>query len=92
MLQVGWQVWGSLIFLSLGATVLAYLWFFEGVDKLGATTASAYNTLVPVFGVLFSWALLGERSDWSLLVGGGIAIGGIMLMNWTRKKVLAVTV
>ena len=90
--QVAWQVWGSLIFLSLGATVLAYLWFFEGVDKLGATTASAYNTLVPVFGVLFSWALLGERTDWSLLVGGGIAIGGIMLMNWTRKKVLAVTV
>lgn len=88
--SVPWTAWLSMIFLSFGATVLAYNWFFTGVDQIGATSASAYNTLVPVFGVLFSWLLLGEHMDGSLLIGGSIAVLGLAIMNglasnWLRK-------
>jgi len=87
---VPWTAWLSLVFLSFGATVAAYNWFFKGVEALGATSASAYNTLVPIFGVLFSWLLLGESMDASLLVGGTIAVAGLAIMNglatnWLRK-------
>ena len=88
---VPWTAWLSMVFLAFGATALAYNWFFTGVDQLGATSASAYNTLVPVFGVLFSWLLLGEHIDASLLVGGSIAVLGLAIMNglavnWLRKN------
>ena len=87
---VPWTAWAALVFLAFGATVAAYNWFFTGVDRLGATSASAYNTLVPIFGVLFSWLLLGEQMDGSLLVGGSIAVLGLAIMNglaasWLRK-------
>ena len=87
---VPWTAWAALVFLSFGATVAAYNWFFTGVEALGATKASAYNTLVPIFGVLFSWLLLGEQMDLSLLVGGGIAVAGLAIMNglasnWLRR-------
>jgi drug/metabolite transporter (DMT)-like permease len=72
-------------FLGLGATVLAYVWYFKGIAQLGAGTAASYISLVPVFGVLSSVLYLGEAVDASLLVGGALAIAGVITMNLARK-------
>jgi drug/metabolite transporter (DMT)-like permease len=72
-------------FLGLGATVLAYVWYFKGIAQLGAGTAASYISLVPVFGVLSSVLYLGESVDASLLVGGALAIAGVVTMNLARK-------
>ncbi len=77
--------WFAMLFLSLGATVLAYAWFFEGIAKLGAGAASSYISLVPVFGVTSSVLLLGEAVDASLMVGGVMAIVGVTVMNQARR-------
>ena len=77
--------WGALLFLSWGATALAYAWYFDGVKALGAGAASGYITLVPVIGVLISALLLGESIDASMLVGGAMAVAGTAVMNWGRR-------
>jgi drug/metabolite transporter (DMT)-like permease len=79
------EVHGAIAFLGLGATVLAYVWYFKGVADLGASTAASYISLVPVFGVLSSVLYLGESVDASLLVGGALAVAGVVLMNQSRK-------
>jgi drug/metabolite transporter (DMT)-like permease len=79
------QAWGALVFLSLCATALAYAWYFDGVKALGAGAASGYITLVPVFGVIFSAMLLGEKIDGSMLLGGALAVLGTAVMNWGRR-------
>lgn len=84
-LHSGATAWGAMAFLVLGATVLAYAWYFDGVKALGAGAASGYITLVPVFGVLFSALLLGEAVDAPLLIGGAMAVAGTGLMNWGRR-------
>jgi drug/metabolite transporter (DMT)-like permease len=76
--------WASLLFLAVGATVLAYAWFFNGVGKLGAGVATSYISLVPVFGVSSSVLMLGEPLDASLLVGGGLALLGVVINNRAR--------
>jgi drug/metabolite transporter (DMT)-like permease len=75
----------ALVFLAAGATVLAYAWYFEGVKALGAGAASAYISLVPVFGVLFATLGLGEAVDASLLVGGLLVVTGMLVMNRARR-------
>jgi drug/metabolite transporter (DMT)-like permease len=85
MAQWSMQVWAALLFLAAGATVLAYSWYFEGIAKLGAGASAAYISLVPVFGVLTATVLLNERVDMSLLVGGVLAISGMLIMNWARR-------
>jgi drug/metabolite transporter (DMT)-like permease len=80
------QVQGAVLFLGLGATVLAYVWYFKGVADLGAGTAASYISLVPVFGVLSSVLYLGESVDASLLVGGALAVLGVILMNRARQS------
>lgn len=84
--SLGALQWGALVFLALGATALAYLWYFNGISRLGAGTAASYLSIVPVFGVLSSAALLGERIDSTLVLGGTLAVAGVMTMNWARAR------
>ena len=82
----GATAWAALLFLAFGATALAYAWYFDGVKYLGAGAASGYITLVPLFGVLISALLLGERIDTPMLLGGAMAIAGTGIMNWGRAR------
>jgi drug/metabolite transporter (DMT)-like permease len=74
----------SLLFLAIGATVLAYAWFYRGIEVLGAGVASSYISLVPIVGVASSVVLLGEPLPISLLVGGAMAVGGVVMANRAR--------
>ena len=77
--------WTALLFLAIGATVLAYAWYYRGIEALGAGVASSYISLVPVFGVASGVLLLGEELDTSLLVGGLLAVAGVVVANRARR-------
>lgn len=78
--------WVAMLFLALGATVLAYAWYYRGIEVLGAGVAASYISLVPVFGVGSAVLLLGERLDGSLLVGGALALAGVVWANRARSR------
>ena len=79
--------WTALAWLVIGATVLAYAWYFEGVKTLGAGSAAAYITLVPIFGMLSSAWVLSEPLHISLVAGCAAAVGGMTLMRYGQKAV-----
>ena len=78
--------WGALLALTFGSTVLAYAWYFDGIRALGAGNAAAYLTLEPVFGVLFAALWLGESLHLSLIGGGVLAVGGMVLTYLGRRR------
>ena len=86
VLTLDQSTWFSLIGLALGATVLAYAWYFDGVKYLGAGNAAAYIILVPILGILFSAIWLNEQVDSSLLIGGTLAVSGLGIMHWGRRR------
>ena len=69
--------WGSIVYLGLFSTVLTYVWFARGIDRIGPTAAASYVFLVPVFGVLSGWALLDESIGASMLVGFVLIVIGV---------------
>jgi len=69
--------WFSVAYLGLISTVLTYAWFARGIDRIGATAASSYVFLVPVFGVLSGWLLLEENIGISMLIGFGTIVIGV---------------
>jgi drug/metabolite transporter (DMT)-like permease len=85
LIDLGATGWASLVFLAVGSTVLAYAWYFRGVAELGAGTAASYISLVPVFGVASAVLLLGEPMTASLLVGGALALAGVVIANRARR-------
>ena len=78
--------WLSIVALAFGATAAAYAWYLNGVKVLGAGSAAAYMSLVPLFGILFSSLWLGEALTISLLSGAALAISGMLLMNLGRLR------
>ena len=79
-----WQAAASMLYLGAIGTVIAFVWYSQGIRELGAARAAVFTNLVPVFGVLLSVALLGEPLSASMLVGGALVIAGVALTNRAR--------
>ena len=73
--------WYAIIYLAAISTVLAYYWFAIGVEQLGATAASSYIFLMPVFGVLGGVILLDENIGWTLLLGFILIVIGVRVVQ-----------
>jgi drug/metabolite transporter (DMT)-like permease len=79
--QFDWRMVGALLYLGVCGTALAFVWYYTSVKKLGTAVASIFTNLVPVFGVAISVVLLGEPLLNSMLIGGAIAILGVMMVS-----------
>lgn len=79
--HIGWVVWANLIFLGVAATGLAFIWYLDGIQALGAPRASVFINLVPVFATLMGSLILGEGVGLSLVFGGVMVISGVVLAN-----------
>lgn len=79
------RVWPVLLLMALFGTVLAYLWFFDGMRQVGVGKASAYMALVPPFGIAASALWLGEELHVSLIGGSLLVAAGMLLMNLGKK-------
>jgi len=73
--------WWAVAYLGVFGTVLAFLWFNEGVQRIGPTRAGVFINLVPVFGVAIGAFVLGEVVPASLVLGGVMVIAGVTLAN-----------
>jgi len=81
--QFDWQSWTAFAFLALFMYGASMLLFFNALQHLDVTTASASLYLVPVFGVVLAATLLGERLNMLAIVGGAIVlIATILVMKY----------
>jgi len=79
--QFEWKVVVSLLYLGVLGTAVAFVWYYTSIKRLGASVSAIFTNLVPVFGVAISVLLLGESLLPSMLIGGGVAIGGVMMVS-----------
>lgn len=75
------EAWFSVVWLGLFGSGLAYLVFFRILGRWGATRTSMVAYLLPVFGITLGALVLNEPVDARLLIGTGLVIGGIALVN-----------
>lgn len=75
------QFWGALLYLAvLGQTVASTIYFVAS-GQMGSSRASSYMFLVPVCALGTSYLLLGEIPSPMLLIGGGISMLAVYLIN-----------
>ncbi len=74
--------WLNIIYLSIGPTAIAYLFYFYALRTVSASTATVMMFTVPFFGIFFSSTFLGESfqfteviSSMVMLIGSVIATG-----------------
>ncbi|MFO1363755.1 MAG: DMT family transporter [Burkholderiales bacterium] len=71
--------WLAITYIGIFGTVLAFLFFSEGVRRIGPSRTAIFINFVPVFGVAFSALFLGEPILASMVIGGLMVIGGVLL-------------
>ena len=73
------EAWSWLVFLAIFSTVLSYVWFADGIRKIGAGKTAFYVYLVPIFGIFSGWLLLDEKLGLSLAVSFMLIVSGVYL-------------
>ena len=79
------RAWLAIAFLGVLGTAVAFVWYNDGVRRLGPARASIFINLVPVAALLLAWLLLGERVDASTIAGGALVLTGVYVLNAPRR-------
>lgn len=72
---------GVSAFLGLLGTTVSFVFYLKGIQQIGASRATVFLNLVPVFSVLSSTLFLAEPLTIPTLAGGVITIAGVRLLN-----------
>ncbi|MCU1770522.1 DMT family transporter [Pseudomonas sp. 13B_3.2_Bac1] len=81
LISLGTPQWLSLIYLGVLGSALAYIGYYDGIRKIGATRSGVFIALNPLTAVVLGALLLGEQLTLSLYLGGGLVLVGIYLCN-----------
>jgi len=81
----GWREWLAALTMSVLAIFVAYILWYRGLRRLQPTQVAVYIYMVPFFGVLSAWLLLGESITPWLLLGGGTILTGVIVTNSGRR-------
>jgi drug/metabolite transporter (DMT)-like permease len=82
-----WRPWAAILILGAAPTALAYLIRFQLIRDVGSTFMSQVGYLVPISGVLWAWAVLGEVPALSALGALVLILVGIRVTQWRPRAV-----
>lgn len=76
--------WLSVGLLGVLCTGAAFVFYYRLIARIGASRASTVTYLIPVFGVLWAWALLDEVPTWSMALSALLILGSVALSQRGR--------
>lgn len=71
--------WLSALLLGGLCTGAAFVMYYRLIARIGAMRAAAVTYLVPLFGVLWAWLVLGEAPTATMGVAAALILGGVAL-------------
>ena len=77
--------WGWIAYIGIMGTLLPFGLYLEGVNLIRSTRASITAILEPITAGAISFFFLGERLDTPQIVGGGLVIGSIILLQLKQE-------
>jgi drug/metabolite transporter (DMT)-like permease len=80
---VSFASWTSAILLGALCTGVAFALFYRLINRVGAARAVTVTYLVPLFGVLWAWWLLGEPLTPAMAVAGILIVGSVAISQRT---------
>lgn len=81
-----WPVLSNILFLSLGASLIAFVLWAETVKKVGALKANNYMYLQPVITLIFSALFLGEALSVVGVTGCILILFGLWLGDYLTRR------
>ena len=80
-------VW-AIVQLAIFASSIAFIFFTYSIRIIGITKANVFVNLIPVFTAIFAWWLLDEPLTLKKIIGISVVIGGVLISQIKRKKII----
>ena len=79
--------WVSAVLLGVLCTGAAFVLYYRLIGRIGAPRASTVTYLIPLFGVIWAWLVLGEPLTVTMALAGALILSGVALSQQraTRK-------
>ncbi|MGD9948666.1 MAG: DMT family transporter [Desulfobulbus sp.] len=74
-----WGGFGAILYLGVIVSMGAYGMYNYGVSRIPASQASTFVNLIPVFSILLSYLILGERLNMWQWMACSLVFGGVLL-------------
>ncbi|MBM3123053.1 MAG: DMT family transporter [Chloroflexi bacterium] len=78
--------WWAIGFLGLACSGLAYLFWYDALDRIDATQAGAFLYFGPLVTAALAWPILGEPIGAAMLAGGAAILIGVWLVNRQPRR------
>jgi drug/metabolite transporter (DMT)-like permease len=85
VLSFSGAAWGGVIFMALGSSVLGYQIQQVAIKRLGVNKTSLFINLVPLWAILFSYLVLGDRITIINIISA-VIIGTAVYLNTRNGK------
>jgi drug/metabolite transporter (DMT)-like permease len=78
--------WVSALLLGVVCTGFAFVLYYRLVARIGAPRTSTVTYLIPLFGVIWAWLLLGEPLTMTMAMAGALILAGVALSQQRAKR------
>ena len=86
LMNASWVGWTSVVYLGLIMTVVGYGIWFTALARNPVSHIMPVLLVLPVFTVLFSVLLLGEKPSLEILLGGVTILAGVSLIVFSKSN------
>ena len=78
--------WVSALLLGILCTGIALVFLYRLIARIGAPRTATVTYLIPLFGVIWAWLLLGEQVTLSVVPAGAVILAGVGLSQQREAK------
>jgi drug/metabolite transporter (DMT)-like permease len=78
--------WLSAVLLGVLCTGIAFVFYYRLIARIGAPRTATVTYLIPLFGVIWAWLLLGEGVTLSMVLAGALILVGVGLSQQREGK------
>ena len=79
--RLSWSGWGGALFLGVLCSGASYIFWYDALEMAGAGQVASFSYIQPMITQVIAVILLGEVPTWATLVGGGVILTGVWLVN-----------
>ncbi|AJC48954.1 EamA family transporter [Allofrancisella guangzhouensis] len=78
--------WISMIYISVFATVVSYLWYLQSLEEIGVYKTAVFQNVMPFLVIVIGFIFYGETLSSLSLIFGGVIFLGVYMTNVAINK------
>lgn len=83
---IAFTSWISALLLGVLCTGIAFVFYYRLIARIGAARTSTVTYLIPLFGVIWAWLLLGEPLTLKMALAGVLILAGVGVSQRREAK------